>query len=236
MEIRDKNILITGGLGGFGLALARALRDSGANIFIFDIHKSDEFKCFQVDVTDEVQVREVLSNIEKIDVLINCAGEIYSEPFIKAMSKDDKKHSRASWDRIINNNLTSTFNMSVQVCEKMAAKRTKGLIINFSSISAQGNAGQVAYSSAKAGVEAMTKVIAKEMGMFKIRAVAIAPGFIDTPSTKKSLTEAMLDYWIKQTPLRKLGQVEDIIETVKYIIACDHLSGCTIPVDGALKI
>lgn len=236
MEVKDKNVLITGGLGGFGLALARALKALGANIFIFDILKSEEFKCFQVDVTDEVQIQQALYQIDKVDILINCAGEIYSEPFINAMSKDDKKHSRASWDRIINNNLTSTFNMSVQVSEKMATKRTKGLIINFSSISAQGNAGQVAYSSAKAGIEAMTKVIAKEMGMFKIRAVAIAPGFIDTPSTRKAMTEAMLDYWVKQTPMRKLGQIDDIIETIKYIIACNHLSGCVIPVDGALSI
>lgn len=236
MEIENKNILITGGLGGFGLALARALSNLGANIIIFDIRKSEEFKCFQLDVTDEKQVGDALAQIDKVDILINCAGEIYSEPFINLMSKEDKKHSRKTWDRIINNNLTSTFNMSVQVGEKMASKRIKGLIINFSSISAQGNAGQVAYSSAKAGIESMTKVIAKEMGMFKIRAVAIAPGFIDTPSTRVAMTEAMLDYWIKQTPLRKLGQIEDIIETVKYIIKCDHLSGCVIPVDGALSI
>ena len=236
MEIENKNVLITGGFGGFGLALARNLNESGANIIIFDLKKSDEFKCFQVDVADEKQVEEALAQIDKVDILINCAGEIYSEPFIKAMAKGDKKHSRTDWNRIINNNLTSAFNMCVQVSEKMASNRTKGLIINFSSISAQGNAGQVAYSSAKAGVEAMTKVIAKEMGMFKIRAAAIAPGFIDTPSTRAAMTESLLDYWIKQTPLRKLGQVEDIIETVKYIIKCDHLSGCTISVDGALSI
>lgn len=236
MEIKDKNVLITGGLGGLGLTTAKALSDLGANIFIFDIQQSNEFKCFKVNVTDEEQVKNALAKIEKIDILINCAGEIYSEPFINAMSKADKKHSRENWDRIINNNLTSAFNMSVQVCEKMVAKRTKGLIINFSSISANGNAGQVAYSSAKAGIEAMTKVIAKEMGMFKIRAVAIAPGFIDTPSTRKAMTEGILDHWIKQTPLRKLGQIEDIIKTIKYIIDCDHLSGCTVAVDGALSI
>lgn len=194
MEIENKNVLITGGSGGFGLALANTLKELGANIIIFDIKESSEFKCFQVDVSDEKQVEETLTQIEKIDILINCAGEIYSEPFIKAMEKNDKKHSREAWDRVISNNLTSTFNMSVQVSEKMAYKRTKGLIINFSSISAQGNIGQVAYSSAKAGVEAMTKVIAKEMGMFKIRAVAIAPGFIDTPSTKAAMSESMLDY------------------------------------------
>ncbi len=235
MDIKDKNILITGGLGGFGLPLAQALKDLGANIFIFDINKSDEFQCFQVDVTDEERIKQALEQIDKVDVLINCAGEIYSEPFINVMSKDDKKHSRSNWDRIINNNLTSTFNMSVQVAEKMATKRTKGVIINFSSVSAKGNAGQAAYSAAKAGVEAMTKVIAKELGVFKVRAVTIAPGFIDTPSTRSAMSEAVLDNWIKQTSLKKLGKVEDIIETVKYIIACDHLTGCTINVDGGLS-
>lgn len=236
MEISGKNVLITGGLGGFGFAIATALKELGANIFVFDIRENEEFKCFKVDVTDEQQVKQALAQIEKIDVLINCAGEIYSEPFINVMSKGDKRHSRESWDRVINNNLTSVFNMSVQVSEKMAAKRTKGVIISFSSISAQGNAGQVAYSAAKAGIESMTKVIAKEMGMFKIRAVAIAPGFIDTPSTRKAMTEAMLDYWKRQTPMRKLGQLDDIIETIKYIIKNDYLSGCTIPVDGALTL
>ncbi len=236
MDIKDKNILITGGLGGFGLPLARALKDLGANIFIFDISTSDEFKCFQVDVTDENQVNQALSQIDRVDVLVNCAGEIYSEPFINFMSKEDKKHSRATWDRIIGNNLTSTFNMCVHVGEKMVNKRTKGVIINLSSVSAKGNAGQAAYSSAKAGVEALTKVIAKELGVFKIRAVAVAPGFIDTASTRNAMSEGVIENWIKQIPLKKLGHVEDIIETVKYIIACDHLTGCTISVDGGLSI
>jgi 3-oxoacyl-[acyl-carrier protein] reductase len=236
MEIKGKNIIITGGLGAFGNAIADALTLLDANIFIFDLCTNKKYTCFQVDVSDETQVADALKNIEKIDILINCAGEIYSEMFINFMAKGDKKHSRGSWDRIVNNNLTSVFNMSVQAAEKMISKRTKGLIINFSSISARGNAGQAAYASAKAGVEAMTKVIAKELGMFKIRVVAIAPGFIDTDSTRKSLSESTLDYWLKQTPLRELGKVEDIVKTVEYIIKCDYLSGCTINVDGALSI
>ena len=118
----------------------------------------------------------------------------------------------------------------------MIAKRTKGVMINFSSISAKGNAGQVAYSSAKAGIESMTKVMAKELGMFKIRVAAIAPGFIDTPSTHSALSEGMIDYWIKETPLRKMGTIEDIIESVKFIVTCDHLTGTTISVDGGLSI
>lgn len=230
MDIKEKKIIITGGLGSFGLPLARELSSLGADVIVFDIQKNNEFKCFQVDVTDEEQVKIALAEIETVDVLINCAGEIYSEPFINFMSREDKKHSRANWDRIINNNLTSAFNVGVQVAEKMVNKRTKGVIINFSSVSAMGNAGQIAYSSAKAGIETMTRVIvsipetitlviAKELGVFKIRAVAVAPGFIDVPSTRNAMTEGVIDKWIKQTPLNKLGTIEDIIETVKYIIA-----------------
>lgn len=236
MEINGKNIIVTGGLGSFGKAISDALIKLHANVFIFDIKKDDNYQCVEVDASSSSEVKKALEQIDKVDILINCAGEIYSEPFVNIMSKEDKKHSRDSWDRIINNNLTATFNMNVHVAEKMAAKRTKGLIINFSSISAQGNPGQIAYSSAKAGIEAMTKVIAKEMGMFKIRAVAIAPGFIDTESTRRALSEAVIDYWIKQTPMRQLGKIEDIIKTVVYAIECDHLSGCTIDINGALSI
>ena len=234
MDINNSNILITGGLGNFGSNIANILESLGANIYIFDCVQTDKRNCFKVDVTSEFEVEEALKKIDKIDVLINCAGEIYSEPFINFFKKE--RHSRLSWDRIINNNLTSCFNMSLQVAQKMADKRTKGVIINFSSISAQGNAGQAAYSASKAGIEALTKVIAKEMGMFKIRCCAIAPGFIDTPSTRKALSEGTIDYYIKETPLRKLGSVDDIVKTIKYIIETDFLSSCTIPIDGALTI
>ncbi|MDL2284127.1 SDR family oxidoreductase [Oxalobacter sp. OttesenSCG-928-P03] len=234
MDIYGKNILITGGLGDFGAAIARALKDAGGKIFIFDIRDSNDPFVFNVDVTDETAVAEALQKIDRIDILINCAGEIYSEPLINVMKKT--RHKRESWDRVISRNLTSCFNMSVQVAQKMSSKRVRGVIINFSSISAKGNAGQAAYSAAKAGTEALTRVIAKEMGMFGIRAVSIAPGFIDTPSTREALNEGLVDYWVRETPLRKLGQVDDIINTVKYIIECDHITGCTIAVDGALSI
>ena len=167
-------------------------------------------------------------------MLINCAGEIYSEPLLNVMRRE--RHAKASWDRIIGNNLTSCFLVSSQVAEKMAASRTKGLIINFSAISAKGNMGQAAYSAAKAGIEAFTKVLAKELGMFKIRACAIAPGFIETPSTKTALSESMIDFWKKETPLRRLGALDDIISTIEYMIHTDYLSGAVIPVDGGLTI
>lgn len=234
MEIKDKNVLITGGLGNFGSGIAKALQEKGANIFIFDCMDSNQENTYKVDVTNEKDIQQKLKEIDSIDVLINCAGEIYSEPVINVMKR--QIHSKNSWDRIINNNLNSCFLMSTQVAQKMVSKRTKGIIINFSSISAQGNMGQAAYSAAKAGIEAFTKVLSKELGMFKIRACAIAPGFIETPSTKSSLSESMLDYWKKCTPLKKLGQLEDVITTVEYIIENDYLSGTVIHVDGGLTI
>lgn len=234
MEIKGKNILITGGLGCLGNGIVESLKTAGANIFIFDCVKSDQTHVFQVDVTDMAEVRNVLKKIEKIDVLINCAGEIYSEPIINMLKKEI--HGMESWNRVINSNLTSCFVMSTCVAEKMISTRTKGVMINFSSVSAKGNMGQAAYSAAKAGIESFTKVAAKELGMFKIRVCAVAPGFIETSSTKEALSEAMIDHWKKQTPLRKLGQMEDINATVKYIIETDYLSGAVINVDGGLTI
>lgn len=234
MEINGKTILITGGLGSLGSGIAEALKNYGATIVIFDQIDDPAHNAFKVDVTNEMEIERALQGIEKIDVLINCAGEIYSEPLINVMKKE--RHAKAAWDRIMDNNLNSCFLMSSQVAEKMAMSRTRGVIINFSSISAQGNMGQAAYSAAKAGIEALTKVMAKELGMFKIRVCAVAPGFIETPSTKAALSDSLIDHWKKQTPLRKLGQLEDIVSTMKYIIETDYLSGAVIPVDGGLTI
>lgn len=234
MEIKGKIALVTGGKGELGSAVATALAEQGAKVYCFDRIPDQSESYLQVDITDEKAVENALEKIERIDILVNCAGEIYSEPVLNVLKKE--RHKRDSWDRVIHNNLTSCFNMSTQTAQKMVRQRTKGVIINFSSISAQGNAGQVAYAAAKAGIEAMTKVLAKELGMFKIRACAIAPGFIDTESTRKALSESTLDYLVKQTPLRKLGSTQDIIKTIQYMIECDYLSGCVIPVDGSLTI
>lgn len=234
MILKDKCILITGGKGSIGSSIASELSKYGARVILLDMKESDEQDYYSVDLCDEEAVERVLEHIETVDVLINTAGEIYSEPCINVLKGEH--HNRENWDRILANNLTSCFNMSVQVAEKMARKRTKGLIINFSSIAANGNAGQIAYSAAKGGIESITKTMAKELGLYKIRCVAISPGFIDTPSTHVALPSSIIDYYKKNTPMRTLGHTEDIVETVKYIISCDYLTGCVIPVDGALRL
>ena len=145
-------------------------------------------------------------------------------------------HSFAAWDNVIKANLYSTFTLSSLVAEYMVKKRVKGLIITISSIAAQGNAGQTAYSAAKAGVEAMTKVWSKELGMFKIRCVCIAPGFFNTPSTHTSLSEAVVEKWKKMTSIGKLGEMNEFISAVKFIIENDFYNGKTLHLDGGLNI
>jgi 3-oxoacyl-[acyl-carrier protein] reductase len=118
----------------------------------------------------------------------------------------------------------------------MLKRRTKGVVINLSSISANGNAGQSAYSAAKAGVNALTRTWAKELGGVGIRFVSIAPGFLDTPSTQTALSEAILTKLKQQIPLRRLGEVEHIYQAVRFIVENDYLNGTVLEVDGGLVI
>ena len=110
------------------------------------------------------------------------------------------------------------------------------MIINISSISASGNAGQTAYSAAKAGVEAMTRVWSKELGVFGIRVAAVAPGFIDTESTRKALNEQKLRELSGRIPLRRLGRETNVAGAVLAIIENDYISGAVIPVDGGMVL
>jgi 3-oxoacyl-[acyl-carrier protein] reductase len=118
----------------------------------------------------------------------------------------------------------------------MLRRRKKGVVINLSSISAHGNPGQSAYSAAKAGVNALTRTWAKELGGFGIRFVSIAPGFLDTASTRAALSEPILSRLQEQIPLRRLGEVEHIYQTVRFIIENDYVNGTVLEIDGGLTV
>jgi 3-oxoacyl-[acyl-carrier protein] reductase len=109
-------------------------------------------------------------------------------------------------------------------------------MINISSIAAQGNIGQSAYSASKAGLEAFTVVLAKELGPVGIRAAAIAPGFMDTSSTHQIMNPSYLSNLVKSIPMRKLGKDSEIAKSVKFIIENEYYTGKILSIDGGLNL
>jgi len=246
LKIKDSIIIVTGGASGLGLGIALELLNNEAKVIILDVDNekltplNNKFDTYNIDVTNYDLVQDVVHDIVKrhgkVDVLINNAGVIYNEPLINLMNPSNMRHSYDNFKKNININLNSVFIMSSIVIEQMALKRTKGIVINISSISANGNAGQTAYSAAKAGVEAMTKTWAKELGRFGIRNVAISPGFIDTDSTNEALNSQTIKYIKKNTPLNRLGEVVNIAQGVFYAIENDFLNGSILEIDGGLTL
>lgn len=247
MNINNKVAIVTGGANGLGKVIVEELLDSGAKVVVYDINQdaldnmqenSNLLKIY-CDLTNENQIQNAIKTtietFSSIDILINNAGILYSEPLINIMSKE-KRHSVESWKKVIDINLTAPFVLSSYVVEQMVMTRTKGVIINISSISAKGNAGQSAYSAAKAGLESMSKVWSKELGSFGIRTIAIAPGFMNTESTHNAVSQKILDDMKSQTPIKKLGNAQHISMTVKFAIENDHVSGKTLEIDGGLVL
>lgn len=246
MDISGKAVVVAGGAGSLGSAIVADLLRRKALVAIFDtrpevpgLSKRDTFFA-QADAADEDAVAAALeatvATYGKIWALVNCAGLIHSESLVNLLDPGQRRHRLSSWNDVLRSNLTATFVLSAQVAEHMLSSRTKGVIVNFSSIAAGGNAGQTAYAAAKAGIEAMTAVWARELGPLGVRVVAIAPGFVDTPSTHAALREDELDALKRRTPLRRLATTEEIAATVAFAIENDFLTGHTIAVDGGIAI
>jgi 3-oxoacyl-[acyl-carrier protein] reductase len=245
VKVKDKVVVVTGGAGALGRSIVNSLIAEGAKVVVLDFDKDalasltpcDSLFSVFCDLTKEgdvsVALDDVYSNFGKVDILINNAGILHSEPLVNIMA-EQKRHSLSTWNKVIEINLTAPFLITSNIAEKMVLTRTRGLIINISSISANGNAGQSAYSAAKAGLESLTKVWAKELGGFGIRSVAIAPGFIDTESTHQALNSKVIAHIKKETPIRKLGQVENIVSAINFVIENDYVNSKVIPVDGGL--
>ena len=240
-----KVALVTGAARGIGKAIALKFASEGADVAFTDLvineaaeetiseiaafgHKVKGYasNAANFDETHAV-VEEILQDFGKIDILVNNAG-ITKDGLVMRMSEQQ-------WDAVIAVNLKSAFNFIHAIVPQMARQKS-GSIINMASIAGQmGNPGQVNYASSKAGLIAMAKSVAKEMGSRGIRANAIAPGFIVSEMTN-ALPEAVRDEYIKQIPLRRGGTVDEIANTALYLASdlSSYVTGQVIAVNGGL--
>ena len=216
--LEGKTALITGAARGIGKAIALRFAAEGANIAFTDLAVNEETQA-------EIEAEEFGS----IDILVNNAG-ITKDGLMLRMSEQQ-------WDAVIAVNLKSAFNF-IHACVPIMMRQRGGSIINMASVvGVHGNAGQANYAASKAGLIALAKSIAQEMGPKGIRANAIAPGFIDTAMTQ-ALPEDVRKEWCQKIPLRRGGTVDDIANTAVYLASdlSSYVSGQVIQVDGGMNM
>lgn len=243
--LTGKIALVTGASRGIGRAIALHLAESGADVVVN--YAGSEGAAEEVvkeitalgrrsmkikaDVKDSAQVEEMVKQVVeefgRLDILVNNAG-ITRDNLIMRMKEDE-------FDEVIATNLKGVFNCLKAVTRPMMKQRS-GRIINISSVvGSLGNPGQVNYAAAKAGVIGMTKTAAKELASRGITVNAIAPGFIVTDMTDQLQGETR-DQLLKQIPLARLGQPEEIAKAVRFLASDDaaYMTGQTLHIDGGM--
>ncbi|MGE0003078.1 MAG: 3-oxoacyl-[acyl-carrier-protein] reductase [Candidatus Izemoplasmatales bacterium] len=245
MSIEGKVAIVTGGAVGIGRAISLTLAQAGVSI-VCNYHSSDtQAKTLQDEIAafggkcmvmradvgdfDEAQslVEFAVQSFGSLDILVNNAG-ITRDNLIMRMSEDD-------FDHVIRTNLKGTWNMSKHA-SKIMAKQRSGSIVNITSVSGLiGAPGQTNYSASKAGVIGLTMALAREYAKRNVRVNAIAPGFIQTAMTEK-LSEEMIQAYLQQIPLGRLGEVSDIADAVLFLASDQsrYMTGQTIHVDGGM--
>jgi len=245
MLLNGKTVLITGASRGIGSGIARVFAQNGANVaFTYSSSEApalalqDELsklgvtvKAYKSDASSfeacEKLAIEVMSDFESLDALINNAG-ITKDNLLMRMSEED-------FDKVIEVNLKSVFNMT-KAFQRVFLKQRNGSIINISSIvGVKGNAGQANYAASKAGMIGFTKSIALELGSRNIRANAIAPGFIETEMTDK-LDEVVVEQWRAGIPLKRGGTPEDVANACLFFASdlSSYITGQVLLVDGGM--
>ena len=242
--LEGKTALITGAARGIGKAIALKFASEGANIAFTDLAITEETeqelaalgvkaKSYASNAADFAQTEEVVKAVKEdfgsIDILVNNAG-ITKDGLMLRMTEQQ-------WDAVIAVNLKSAFNF-IHACVPVMMRQRGGSIINMASVvGVHGNAGQANYAASKAGLIALAKSIAQEMGPKGIRANSIAPGFIETAMTAQ-LSEEIREEWKKKIPLRRGGQVEDIANVATFLASdlSSYVSGQVIQVDGGMNM
>ncbi len=243
--LEGKVAIITGGSRGIGRGIAKIFAQQGANVaFTYSSSVTEanqleeELKTFGIKVKGyqsnaadfnqcEQLVEEVVKDFGTVDILINNAG-ITKDTLLMRMSEED-------FDKVIQVNLKSVFNMT-KAAQKIMLKQRKGSIINISSVvGVQGNAGQANYAASKAGILGFTKSVALEMGSRNIRCNAIAPGFIETEMTA-ALKPEIVEGWRNAIPLKRGGQPEDVANACVFLASdlSSYITGQVLRVDGGM--
>lgn len=241
----NKIVIVTGASRGIGKEIAKQLAKKEYTV-IANYNKSEKqakelkeelekenikIDIFKADVSKRNEAQELIeytiNKYGKIDVLINNAGISQIKEFTQITDED--------WNNMINTNLNSVFYMTQEACKNMIHNK-KGCIINISSIwGIVGASCEVHYSVSKAGIDAMTKSLAKEMGPSNIRVNSIAPGIINT-EMNKNLSEEEINNIKEEIPLEKIGKAQDIEKCVEWLIEDEYTTGQVISINGGWGI
>lgn len=237
-----KTVLITGSTGTIGRALAHTFGEDGYHLLLHyrqkeklnslleELSSKDiSFSTYQGDLTLSSHCERIYEEIKRehsrLDVLINNAGMTRDGLSLRMKEED--------FEAVIDANLKATFTM-MKLAGQMMVRQKKGKILNLSSIvGITGNVGQINYSAAKAGIIAMTKTLAKELGRKNIQVNAVAPGFICS-----DMTAGLEEKYIDHIPLRRLGTAEEVARLLLFLASdsCTYITGQTIVIDGGLSI
>ncbi|MGT2846630.1 3-oxoacyl-[acyl-carrier-protein] reductase [Streptococcus massiliensis] len=243
MELKDKNVFITGSTRGIGLAIAHKFAAQGANIVLngrgeISEEVLTEFAGYPIktvaisgDVSDSQDakrmVEEAIVALGSVDVLVNNAGITKDKLMLKLTEED--------FEQVLKVNLTGAFNMTQAVLKPMTKAR-EGAIINVSSVvGLTGNIGQANYAASKAGLIGFSKSVAREVAARNVRVNAIAPGFIESDMTE-GLPEKIKEASLAQIPMKRFGNTEEVADVAIFLASQEYLTGQVIAIDGGLTM
>jgi 3-oxoacyl-[acyl-carrier protein] reductase len=252
MELQQSVIAITGAGQGLGRKMATTLAQSGVNLALIDLNEMalsetkalcERFEvsvmAYCIDVTDEPQVEQtfsdIVTNFGSLNGLVNNAGILRDGLLVKHRDGELSKMSLEQFTSVIDVNLTGTFLCGREAASQMIETSSCGAIINISSVARGGNIGQSNYAASKAAVATLSVTWGKELARYGIRSAAIAPGVIETAMTKQMKAEAR-ERLEKSVPVGRMGQAEEIANTVKFIFDNDYINARVIEVDGGIHM